>query len=400
MVGIGTALALQSRGHDVTVIDRRGPGEETSHGNAGIIQTEAAEPYAFPRDPRVMLRYLAGRDNDLRYALPALLRMAPSLARYWQNSSPGHHARISLRYAKLTSRATTDHGPLIDAAGLEPMIRRDGFNEIFRSTAAFDARTAYAARMAESFGIPYLVQGPDTFCIDEPGFRTRMAGAIRWTGAWSCADPGGLVRGYANLLMQRGGRIIKGDANEVAAAGAGWRLGPTQAEHVVVCLGPWSPQLLARFGYRVSMLRKRGYHRHFKAAAPVNRPFVDTDNGVVLSPMRAGLRMSSGAALVDMDAPSDPAQLGRAEKALRHDIELGTRAAPEPWFGHRPCLPDMLPLTGPLPRHTGLWANFGHGHQGFTLGPTTGTLLAEAMAGEGDTLHAALAPENRPFAIR
>jgi len=26
--------------------------------------------------------------------------------------------------------------------------------------------------------------------------------------------------------------------------------------------------------------------------------------------------------------------------------------------------------------------NFGHGHQGFTLGPVTGRLLAESMVGE------------------
>ncbi|WP_108260424.1 FAD-dependent oxidoreductase [Mangrovicoccus ximenensis] len=44
MAGIGAALALQARGRDVTVIDRLWPGEGTSHGNAGLIQAEAAEP--------------------------------------------------------------------------------------------------------------------------------------------------------------------------------------------------------------------------------------------------------------------------------------------------------------------------------------------------------------------
>ncbi|MGH2266585.1 NAD(P)/FAD-dependent oxidoreductase, partial [Enterococcus faecalis] len=44
--------------------------------------------------------------------------------------------------------------------------------------------------------------------------------------------------------------------------------------------------------------------------------------------------------------------------------------------------PDMLPVLGPAPRHRGLWMNFGHGNQGFTLGPATGRLLAEMMSGE------------------
>ena len=51
-------------------------------------------------------------------------------------------------------------------------------------------------------------------------------------------------------------------------------------------------------------------------------------------------------------------------------------------MGSRPCLPDMLPVIGPAPRHKGLWLAFGHQHNGFTLGPPTGRLLAEMMTGE------------------
>ncbi|WP_457588673.1 FAD-dependent oxidoreductase [Ensifer canadensis] len=48
MVGVSTALALQENGHQVVLLDRQAPGRETSYGNAGIIQTEAVEPYGFP----------------------------------------------------------------------------------------------------------------------------------------------------------------------------------------------------------------------------------------------------------------------------------------------------------------------------------------------------------------
>ena len=51
-------------------------------------------------------------------------------------------------------------------------------------------------------------------------------------------------------------------------------------------------------------------------------------------------------------------------------------------MGCRPCLPDMLPVIGPAPRHRGLWFNFGHQHHGLTLAASTGRLLAEMMTGE------------------
>jgi D-amino-acid dehydrogenase len=41
----------------------------------------------------------------------------------------------------------------------------------------------------------------------------------------------------------------------------------------------------------------------------------------------------------------------------------------------------MKPVIGAAPKHSGLWFNFGHAHQGFTLGPVSGRLLAEMIEG-------------------
>src|SRR5262245_38289442 len=57
MAGVAAALHLQQRGREVVLIDRRGAGEETSYGNAGIIQREGVVPYPFPRDPVLIAKY-------------------------------------------------------------------------------------------------------------------------------------------------------------------------------------------------------------------------------------------------------------------------------------------------------------------------------------------------------
>ena len=46
IVGVSVALHLQKRGRAVVLVDRRGPGEETSFGNAGLIQSEGSTPTA------------------------------------------------------------------------------------------------------------------------------------------------------------------------------------------------------------------------------------------------------------------------------------------------------------------------------------------------------------------
>jgi D-amino-acid dehydrogenase len=48
IVGVSIALHLQARGRSVALFDRRGAGEETSYGNAGLIERASVTPYAFP----------------------------------------------------------------------------------------------------------------------------------------------------------------------------------------------------------------------------------------------------------------------------------------------------------------------------------------------------------------
>ena len=136
-----------------------------------------------------------------------------------------------------------------------------------------------------------------------------------------------------------------------------------------MALGPWSPDLLRNSGYRFPMVRKRGYHRHFSGGGKLNLPLHDPEMGYVMAPMSKGLRITSGAELAGPSNSAQPRQLERAEQAARRLVDLGTAVEAEPWSGVRPCMPDMLPVVGPAPKHKGLWMHFGHGHHGLTLGP-------------------------------
>ncbi|MFM8691608.1 MAG: NAD(P)/FAD-dependent oxidoreductase, partial [Limnohabitans sp.] len=111
-------------------------------------------------------------------------------------------------------------------------------------------------------------------------------------------------------------------------------------------------------------------------------PLLDAERGYVLAPMRRGMRLTTGAEFAQLHAPATPVQIGRALAAARELVDLREPLDDPPWLGARPCTADMLPVMGPAPRHAGLWFNFGHAHQGFTLGPTAGRLLAAMMVGE------------------
>lgn len=396
MVGVSTALHLLDRGRSVALVDRRGAGEETSFGNAGLIQREGVVPYPFPRDWRSLLRIARNRSIDAVYDPAALVRLAPFLARYWWHSAPARHAAIARAYAPLIERCLDEHRALAGRAGSEGLIRPGGWIEVFRSPAGLAAGRDGARIAHEGFGIGSETLDPAGLAEVEPHLSPGLAGAVRWTDPASVGDPHALTLSYLALFERGGGRFVRGDARGLEHSGGGWRVPgaePVEARETVVALGPWADTVAGPLGYRLPLAVKRGYHVHFKpeGAAGLTHPVVDAERGYALAPMRAGIRLTTGAEFAPRDAPRNPVQVGRAEAAAREILPLGGAVEAEPWMGSRPCTPDMMPVIGPAPRHRGLWFAFGHAHHGFTLGPVTGRLLAEMITG------AAPAIDPRPY---
>jgi len=56
IVGVSAALHLAKRGLSVALVDRRGAGEETSYGNAGVIEGNTLFAHAFPKGLGALLR--------------------------------------------------------------------------------------------------------------------------------------------------------------------------------------------------------------------------------------------------------------------------------------------------------------------------------------------------------
>jgi D-amino-acid dehydrogenase len=388
IVGVSVALHLQARGRDVVLVDRRQAGEETSHGNAGLIQREAVFPYAFPRDLGLILSYARNHRRDAVYHLSALPQIAPWLFRYWRHSTPARIEHSARALAPLFARCVEEHAALTAAAGeaASSLVHHNGWLNCFRSGQSLDAAVADARRL-DRYGIDYRVLTAAQLRELEPHLSDAILGALHFRGSPTASDPGMLTRAYADLFGRRGGRFCRGDARRLAAEPAGWRVatsaGPIAAGAVVVALGPWSDDVFRPLGYAIPLAVKRGYHMHYRAAgnAMLGRPVRDADGGFALAPMRSGVRLTTGVEFALRDASPTPVQLARDEPLARELFPLAERLDATPWIGRRPCLPDMLPVVGKGERHEGLWFAFGHAHHGFTLGPVTGRLVAELMTG-------------------
>lgn len=384
IVGTTVALNLAKRGLSVALVDRRAPGEETSYGNAGIIEGNTIFPPAFPRGFATLARIALKRAPEADYHLGFLHRVAPWLASYRVWSQPERLAETARVMRPLFARAVGEHEMLMAEAGAPSLMRKTGWLKIYRRDASF-AATAHEREIAEHFGIPIRVLDPEGARTLEPALRPVFRHALNWEGATSISDPLALTRAYAARFAALGGVTLTGDAHSLHRAGARWRVdtaeGPVDATDAVLALGPWSPDILAPLGIRLPMAVKRGYHLHFRPrpGATLGRPVLDADGGYVLAPMAQGIRLTTGAEFADRDAPPTPVQLARVMPAAKGLFGLGEPVEAKPWMGSRPCFADSRPVIGPAPGHSALWLCFGHAHWGLTLAAITGRLMADLV---------------------
>ncbi len=399
MVGVCCALELQRRGMDVTLFDRQAPGQETSHGNAGVLARSSLMPFNHPGLWRQLPRLLRNDTVQFRYRPGYLARNLGWAASFLWRARPSVFQETATALDSLIRLSAPEHQRLLAEAGIRHRLRDTGWIFLFRSEAAWQgsalARSAYARHQ-----VPTQALDPAELARLEPALAPIFARALWIQGSYSVDDPQAVVRAYADLFQRSGGTFKPLRAAAIRRDVDRWTVQGDQgsdslsAPALVVALGPWSKALLKTTGIDLPMAFERGYHMHYAPGSgpALGRPVYDTGGGYVLSPMARGLRLTTGVELDDCEAPARPVQLDLAETRAREALDLGARLDSQAWLGRRPTLPDSRPMIGQAPRHPGLWLALGHQHIGFSTGPGTASILGELMAGEGGERHAAFRP--------
>jgi D-amino-acid dehydrogenase len=387
MVGVSAALHLAKRGLAVALVDRRGPGEETSYGNAGIIEGNTYFPYPFPLKISALLKIAFKQAPEANYHLSHLPRLAPWLFAYLRHSTGEAMLEFATRMRPLFAASIAEHEKLMRESGSERYLRTNGWLKIYRTTRAFDESKADLDAIAAA-GLAFEPLDLNGSLALEPGLSPIFERGIFWPQAASVSNPLAVTRAYADLFRSLGGVSLTGDARSLHRADGRWRVdtseGPVDAPDAVVALGPWAQDVLDPLGLKLPLEVKRGYHRHFRPDGNkgLNRPVLDAEVGYAVVPMEQGLRLTTGAEFADRDAPPTPVQFDRLMPRARALFPLGEPVEAEPWMGRRPCFPDSMPVIGRAPGQQDLWLDYGHAHWGLTLGPVSGRLLAEMMTGE------------------
>ncbi|MFM2119076.1 MAG: hypothetical protein RL722_544 [Pseudomonadota bacterium] len=402
MVGVCCALQLRRAGLSVSLLDRRGPGEETSHGNAGVLTPSSLLPLNHPGLWRALPALLRGRSTGLRLRARHLPQVGGWALRFLAQARPARTATTVAALHALITLSRPLHEAWRDQAGVQALWQDQGWLLLQRSLAGWEAQAPVRA-LYRQHGLACEELDAQGLQALEPALAPRFPRALWVQGAAAVSDPGALVRAYAGLAARAGVTVLRDEVRHLrpglrpdprqdlrpdpSGSGSGWQVeGASGVRHlarqVVVAAGPWSAQVLAPLGLQVPLGHERGYHQHYTQGATLRRPIHDAAAGYVLAPMAQGLRLCTGVELAPLEAPDDLHQLQQVEAAARQALDLGRPSSAPPWRGARPSLPDSRPAIGPAPGLNGLWLALGHQHIGFSTGPGTAALLTALMTGQ------------------
>jgi D-amino-acid dehydrogenase len=391
IVGVSTALHLQRDGLTVTLIDERNPGEGTSRGNAAVLAVDSVQPVATPGVMWDVPKYLADPLGPLAIRWSYLPKIAPWLMRFIAASAPKRVEEISIALASILSRATDVHRDFAHAIGEAAMLRETGWLGVFESDKKFEGYQ-WDLDLQKRRGVDYQVLRQEEIRQFEPSLQPIFRHAVYYPQNSYVADNFRLVRELAALFARNGGAIVK-------AKVTGFGFGPPNendggpnavnttdksiaCDSVVVAAGAWSKKLTGMLGHRVPLDTERGYHVTLPNAQKMPRmPLYSGDHSFAVTPLEIGLRFAGTVELGGLDLPPNYA---RAEILMKHGRrmfgELDEKGRSD-WMGFRPSIPDSLPVISRGKRYANTYFAYGHGHLGLTLGPITGKLIADLVAG-------------------
>lgn len=387
IVGVCAAWHLQRRGSDVTLIDRDEPGRGCSYGNAGALSFGSVAPLAMPGVMRDALTMLFDPAAPLRIPLTYLPKAAPWLRQFVRASDADDVQRISKALATLLATSIERHVEILDEAGATDIVRLTGQLYLYPNE-KWLRKDAMSWRLRKDYGLRIERLNRNGILALEPEVGPDYPIGMFTPDQGMSFNPYRHVTAVASDFVRRGGQVVRDRV--VAIEIDGHRVKSVRGEnatyacdHAVVCAGAWSAQLLTDLGYALPLESQRGYH--VTIASPgitVSRPVIAADRKVFLTPMEDGLR---AAGTVEFGGLERAPNRKRAEYLVRDMARVFPRTQIPTdwsfWMGHRPCLPDSLPVLGPS-RHRGLWFNFGHGHLGLTMSAVSGDIIARAVRGE------------------
>ncbi|CCV09638.1 D-amino-acid dehydrogenase, FAD dependent [Mesorhizobium metallidurans STM 2683] len=388
IVGAAIAFELQRRGRDTLVIDRDPPGKGASFGNMASIAVTEFMPASRPGVWAQMPKWLLDPEGPVRFRPSYMPRLLPWFLRFLAASRPSKVKELEAAGAELCARVYDDLLPMLDAIGALDMLTLEGCLSLYADETEFRADREHI-EVLERFGIAHEVIGGNLLRDLEPALAAKIGKAVLFPQNRSITDPYRLVLLLVEAFERLGGKVERGevagferDADGLAAIRLmdGRQLAASEA---ILAAGAWTRRLSAELGEPMPLETERGYHTQIMApGVSLKHSLIWPARAFMVTPTAGGLRVGGTVEMAGLDAPPDYRRAKVLVKRAKEALPDLQAAETSEWMGHRPALPDTVPVISPSAKTKGVYYATGHGHLGLTYAATTARIVGDLVTGQ------------------
>ena len=385
IVGMSTALWAQKEGLRVVICDPNPPGSGTTYGSACTIATYACIPVNNPSIFKSLPYFLTSRESPLSFNLWHGLTHPRWMLSFLNNCRPVKVRHISQALGQFLIHADEGLDPLIAEAKAEDLVVRNDCLYVWSSRSGFEeSRASNAMRRAQ--GVEFDELSPSDVRRLEPNLEQAVYRGLHFKGARHVTDPQELVTRMQMRFETLGGTYLslgvtscEPDENGVTAQMSDGT--SIRADHMALTAGARSSQIQGTGAENLPLGTERGYHILYrKHGSLVSRPVGWAEAGFYATPMAQGLRIAGTVEISAIDARFNTKCTDYLQRKS-HEMFGDLGAPDDSWLGHRPTMPDSLPVIGVSPASNRIFLAFGHQHIGLTLGGITGKIVTELARG-------------------
>lgn len=398
IVGAASAFELLRDGCRVTIVESGEPGgpQAASYGNGAWLSPASLVPMSMPGTWRKVPGYLRDPAGPLTIRWSHLPRLTPWLIRFLRaGSTVAKVERTARVLATILADTSRRHAALAVEIGRPELIKRLGLLYAYPDRRAFEEE-ALSWRLRRDNGVRCTELSEEEVAQREPSLAGRYRFGVLVEDGAHCIDPGGYVAALVSHAVGLGARIERAEATGFRFDGGRLRAVLTDrteiaCDRAILAAGIGAKELARRAGDKVPLESERGYHVVVPAPPGAPRtPIMPSDGKMANTVTTHGFRAAGQVELASVDAPPDwrraDVLLGHLQRTYPHlDISTPTSR----WLGHRPSMPDGLPVIGTSSASSDLVYAFGHGHVGLASGPITGQIAAELAQGKTPTVDVA-----------
>ena len=386
IVGVSTAIRLVQDGHRVTLIDKLGPAEGTSYGNAGVLASCSVVPVTVPGLPFKAPGMLMDANSPLFVRWSYLPRMLPWLWRYLRQCNTGSTSAVAHAMTPIIGDSLDQHLALARGTPAEKWIVPSDYVFVYRDRAAYEA-DGYGWGLRAECGFKWETIEGEAVREYDPALGPAAGFIVRIGDHGHIRDPGAYVKDLAAHLQTLGGVVKQAEVLDFESGSDGLRgvitsEGTITCTRAVLCTGAWSSPLSAKLGIKPALESERGYHIELENPSLMPRaPSMIATGKFVVTPMAGRVRCAGIVEFGGLAAPPSQAPFELLERQVKEAFPGLTWSGVKTWMGHRPSTVDSVPLIGPVEARPGVYVGFGHQHVGLTGGPKTGRIIADLIAG-------------------